>query len=176
MSAPRLELDFAGRRLRGGMAGLAAALVGVVLLALAIAQHLSLGERLAGLELRRTALERAGAHVQAPVTIAGLDAQHADKTVTVLAAPWSQLLAELESAGTDSSGNVALLSVEPDHVKHRVKVTAEARTLQLALAYVERLHKAGSLRYPMLESHETRKDDPQHPVRFQLSAEWSDAS
>jgi len=28
------------------------------------------------------------------------------------------------------------------------------------------------LRYPMLESHELRKDDPEHPLRIKLSAEW----
>jgi hypothetical protein len=28
------------------------------------------------------------------------------------------------------------------------------------------------LRHPMLESHERRKDDPEHPLRIKLSAEW----
>ncbi len=44
-----------------------------------------------------------------------------------------------------SQGQVALLGVEPDHAKHNVRVSAEARTLKLALAYVERLQASRSL-------------------------------
>jgi hypothetical protein len=86
--------------------------------------------------------------------------------------PWSSLLAELESASQDLSSTVSLLQVEPDAAKHVVRITAEARTLPDALAYLERLQKSPVLRYPMLDSHELRKDDPQRPVRVKLSAEW----
>jgi hypothetical protein len=86
--------------------------------------------------------------------------------------PWSSLLAELEAASQDVESTVSLLEVEPDPAKHVVRITAEARTLPDALAYLERLQKSTMLRYPMLESHELRKDDPQRPVRVKLSAEW----
>jgi hypothetical protein len=86
--------------------------------------------------------------------------------------PWSSLLAELESASQDVSSTVSLLEVQPDAAKHVVRITAEARTLADALAYLERLQKSTMLRYPMLDSHELRKDDPEHPVRVKLSAEW----
>ena len=86
--------------------------------------------------------------------------------------PWSSLLAELESASQDVSSTVSLLQVEPDPAKHIVRITAEARTLPDALAYLERLQKSSMLRYPMLDSHELRKDDPEHPIRVKLSAEW----
>jgi type II secretory pathway pseudopilin PulG len=171
-----MELDFARRQLRGGVAGIAVAIVGVVGLLAAVGQQRALDAQRAGLELRRDALERSqhqGASLQ---SIAGLGAQQAEKTVSVLATPWSQLLAQLETASADSSGNIALLSIEPDHAKHRVRVTAEARSLHLALSYVQRLRKSDALRYPMLEAHELKKDDPQHPVRFQLTADWDDAS
>jgi hypothetical protein len=176
MSAAPLQLDFAARRLRGGVTGIVVALAGVVALALAIGQQQSLEARRAGLELRRSAQQRALHPVASLQSVTGLQAQQAEKTVSVLAAPWSALLAELENASADSDGNVALLSIEPDHARHKVRVTAEARSLPLALAYVQRLRKSGALRYPMLETHEIRKDDPQHPVRFQLSADWNDAS
>ena len=71
---------------------------------------------------------------------------------------------------------MAVLAIEPDQAKHRVRVTAEARSLELALAYVQRLRKTAVLRYPLLDSHELRSDDKDHPVRFQISADWSDAS
>jgi hypothetical protein len=86
--------------------------------------------------------------------------------------PWSALLAEIESASADVASTVSLLEVEPDASKHVIRITAEARTLTDALAYLERLQKSPVLRYPMLDSHELRKDDPEHPVRVKLSAEW----
>jgi hypothetical protein len=91
-----------------------------------------------------------------------------------LATPWTLLLSELELAGKETQGQVALLGVEPDHAKHNVRVTAEARTIALALAYVQRLQSSRSLVYPMLDRHEIRADDPQHPVRFELTGAWRD--
>ena len=176
MSAPRLELDFAGAAPRGGLAGWVLAGVGAAVLALALLQLHDLRGQRAGLELRRDSLEHAQQRGGSLTAVAGLSSQDAEKTVRELATPWSQLLTELESAGTDTTGNIAVLSVEPDHAKHRVRVTAEARTLDLALAYVQRLRKSQVLRFPMLDNHEIRSDDRDHPVRFQISADWSDAS
>jgi hypothetical protein len=96
----------------------------------------------------------------------------ADAIEKQLFIPWSRLLAELESASQDAASTVSLLEVTPDAAKHVVRITAEARTLPDALAYLQRLQKSAVLRYPMLDSHELRKDDPQHPIRVKLSAEW----
>jgi hypothetical protein len=176
MSAPRLALDFAGTRRSGGAVGVALATVGVLGLSLVMLQLHALHGQRAGLELRSAALERAQHRGTSLDSVAGLGTQNAEKTVRELITPWSQLLAELEQASNDKSGDVALLSIEPDHSKHRLRVTAEARTLKLALAYVQRLRKTQVLHYPMLDNHEIRSDDKDHPVRFQISAEWSDVS
>jgi hypothetical protein len=99
----------------------------------------------------------------------------AAEAVTVereLNVPWTRLLAELEAASHDSASTVSLLHVEPDAGKQVVRITAEVRNLADALAYLKRLQKSAVLRYPMLESHERRKDDPEHPLRIKLSAEW----
>ncbi len=176
MSAPRLELDLAGGRPAGGVASALIAVVGLLCLTGALVQRHYTQEQRAGLELRRAAITDARHRGRSAQSVAGLNAQNAEKTVHELGTPWSQLLGELENASSDTSGNVALLSIEPDHAKHRVRVMAEARSLELALAYVQRLRKAPALRFPMLDSHELRKDDKDHPVRFQVSADWSDAS
>jgi len=89
-----------------------------------------------------------------------------------LGVPWTRLLAELEAASHDSAGTVSLLQVEPDPVKKVVRITAEVRAVPDALAYLRRLQRSAVLRDPTLESHERRKDDPQHPLRIKLSAEW----
>lgn len=99
-------------------------------------------------------------------------AEDAAKIEAELSIPWSQLLTELEAAGADSSSTVSLLQVEPDPGKKVVRITAEAKTLPDALAYLQRLQKSRVLRFPMLESHELKKDDPEHPVRVKLAAEW----
>ena len=176
MSAPLLELDFTGSRSRSGVVGIAVAVVGALCLTAVLVQQHHLSGQRAGLELRRSALLDLQHRGRSAQSVAGLNAQNAEKTVRELGTPWSQLLAELESASGDTAGNIALLGVEPDHAKHRVRVIAEARTLELALAYVQRLRKASVLRYPMLDSHELKSDDKDHPVRFQVSADWSDAS
>jgi hypothetical protein len=89
-----------------------------------------------------------------------------------LAIPWTKLLTELEAASNDMASQVSLLHVEPDADKHVVRITAEVRSLPDALAYLERLQRSPVLRYPMLESHERRKDDPEHAVRIKIAAEW----
>jgi len=176
MSAPHLQLDFAGARSHGGPVGIIVAVAGALCLAgVLVQQHALQGQR-EGLELRRDALVGSQRRGQDAQSVAGLSAQTAEKTVRELGTPWSQLLAELESASGDEAGNVALLAIEPDHAKHRVRVTAEARTLELAIAYVQRLRKTQVLHYPMLENHELRADDKDHPVRFQIEADWSDAT
>ena len=86
--------------------------------------------------------------------------------------PWTRLLSELEAASHDSTALVSLLHVEPDPIKQLVRITAEVHALPDALAYLKRLQKSAVLRYPMLESHERRKDDPEHPLLIKLSAEW----
>jgi hypothetical protein len=92
-----------------------------------------------------------------------------------LSTPWTALLAELERVSQDSQGQVALIGVEPDHTKHTVHIRAESRTLAQAITYVQRLQGSALLRYPMLDGHEVRTDDAEHPVRFELTGEWRDA-
>ncbi|MGH8253875.1 MAG: hypothetical protein ACRES2_07520 [Steroidobacteraceae bacterium] len=176
MSAPQLQLDFAGSRLRGGPLGIVVVVVGALCLSGVLVQQHMLNAQRQGLEMRRDALAGSLQRGRGVESVAGLSSQSAEKTVRELGTPWSQLLAELESASGDEAGNVAVLAIEPDHAKHRVRVTAEARTLELAIAYVQRLRKTSALRYPMLESHELRADDKDHPVRFQIAADWSDAT
>lgn len=156
--------------------GIALLAVGIAAAAAAGIEYRVIGEHRAGLELRLAALSRTKAPAlneremaaDARVTIS------AQQAALDLATPWTLLLSELEQAGRDSQGQVAMLGVEPDHAKHSVRVSAEARTLALALAYVQRLQSSRSIQFPMLDRHEIRGDDAQHPVRFELTGEWRD--
>lgn len=172
MSAPPLQLDFAGRRQPLTLAGTALLLLGAAGIAAAALTYQRLEAHRAGLELK---LEHAAlAAERVPLTderLASLTAD-ADRVAVELAAPWTDLLGELEVVSRDSAHEIAVLSVEPDREKHRVHITAESRDLPSALAYVKQLQGSRLLRYPMLDSHEVRPDVPERPVLFAMTAEW----
>ena len=172
-----IQLDFVDRSHRLNWSGVALLLLGVISSAAVLYEYHLFTQQRAGLEYRLTALQRARNPPQPPAA-AERDAKlsiSAQQAAADLATPWTLLLAELEQASKDSQDQVALLGVEPDHAKHSVRVTAEARTLELALRYVARLQNSHSLEYPMLERHEVRADDAQRPVRFELSGLWKDS-
>jgi hypothetical protein len=171
VSRARIELDFARRprrlRLRGVVllaAGVAAAVLSTMSYQDARAQRSVLEMRLANLDSTR--------HVRKPDKTAERVATENRAALAELTTPWSRLLQELEEASAQSDGRVAVLGIEPDRDKHQLRVIAEARTLAVALAYVQRLQSADALRYPMLESHEVQVRDPEKPVRFQIRADW----
>jgi hypothetical protein len=171
-----IQLDFSGARPALSLAGALLLAIGVVAAGVVLLEYRNISLHRAGLELKLAAVARADA-LSAPAETPA-DARVAvsvEQAATDLATPWTLLLSELEQASKDSQGEVALLGVEPDHGKHNVRVSAEARTMKLALAYVERLQSSRSLSYPMLDRHEIRADDAQHPVRFELTGEWRDA-
>jgi len=171
VTRPRIELDFARKRPPVNRVGAALLAVGLVCATLVVADYRGIAAESAGLEVRLSAISP-DHRAAAPDKAAARAAEEAGDAVAELATPWSVLLQELERAGEDSDGSVAVLAVEPDREKRQVRVVAEARTLPIALAYVERLQKSAALRYPMLESHEVQAKDPERPVRFQIKADW----
>ena len=83
---------------------------------------------------------------------------------------WNDLFSALES--TRPTG-VALLAIEPDPAKSVVKLTAEAKTADDMLDYVERLQAAGGLTDVVLASHQIKQSDPLQPMRFVVLASWA---
>jgi hypothetical protein len=162
-------IDFRRSVSHGAKTGLALVAVGIAAVgALALAMNATLTEK-ASIEAAMEALPhpKRSAPISDPKIATELNlVQHE------LSVPWTSLLTELEAAHRDMKGSVAVLSVVPDPQKHTVRVVAEVRNLSDALKYLERLQQSSLLRYPMLESHERRKDDPEHPIRIKLSADW----
>ncbi len=170
MIRPRIELDFARNRNAVNRSGVALLAVGIAAAALVIGDYRGVAAQRSAVEMRLAAI--GPEHPAVPDRAAAQAAEEARDAFHELVTPWAILLQELERAAADSDGSVALLAVEPDREKHQVRVLAEARTLPIALAYVERLQKSAALRYPMLESHELQAKDPERPVRFQIRADW----
>jgi Tfp pilus assembly protein PilN len=99
-----------------------------------------------------------------------LEMKRASEVVLELARPWGDLFATAESARTP---DIALLSIESDNDKQRVRISGEAKTLDSVLEYLRVLSLRPVLADVYLQSHELQKQDPQRPVRFVLNAEWS---
>jgi len=165
----RIRLDFVAPVHEARTTGLALIVMGVVaVLGLAAAFNAELSER-DRVEAKLDAVPRVKR--SAPITDPKLTAE-LGTIQRELNVPWTPVLNELEAANHDLAETVSVLSVAPDAEKHTVRVVAEVRQLPDALKYLERLQKSELLRYPMLESHERRKDDPEQPIRIKLSAEW----
>ena len=170
-----IECDFVAQGRPRTPLSVALFAAGCLLAVAAVAVYISLDGRRAGLELRLAAIRHAQAPLLDPTESTdsrlGPSVQMAAQD---LATPWTLLLSELEKASKESADQVAVLGVEPDHAKHTVRISAEARNLPLALAYVRRLQSSRSIEYPMLDRHELRSDDPQRPVRFEMTGVWRD--
>ena len=170
-----LELDYRreGTTARwAGAAILAAALAGTLAVA---AQYRHLAAELAqaetevresGIAAKRKSAPRQGGDVQK----VGLEVKRANEILLRLKLPWNDLFASVESA---SMPDVALLSIESDTEKGRVKISAEARDLQAMLGYLRFLGTQPTLAEVYLQSHQVQQQDPQRPVRFVLSADWT---
>ncbi|MNH12146.1 hypothetical protein D3C76_1037380 [compost metagenome] len=83
--------------------------------------------------------------------------------------PWQQLFTMLEAQPQD---DVALLSLTPDARKGQVRIAAEARNLEAMLQYHQRLESSAELSDVSLLNHEVMAAQPEHPVRFTLTATW----
>jgi hypothetical protein len=119
------------------------------------------------------------------MTLAKLDPRHmkvgrtatveeialARETVQRLSTPWTRLFSAIESAATD---NVTLLSIEPDPKARTVVISGDSKDYLAALTYVLNLSRVGALDHVQLVRHEVKKDEPQKPVGFAISAAWAE--
>lgn len=111
--------------------------------------------------------QAAPAVARAPVPEAQANAVNA--AVLQLNLPW-RALHDAVQAGTPA--NIALLALEPDARKSSVRITAEARSSDDMIAYVEQLQKDEWFSAVVLARHEINEQDPNRPIRFQLDARW----
>lgn len=156
---------------------------GMLVLAIAIIcalfsyrQYLAVSERNAAMEseLAQVAAARQkshAAHQPSALSSAELEAddRRAREVASFLLLPWRDLFAALESA---SHNDVALLAIEPDHKKHQVRITAEAKNFDILTGYLKRLGDVPQLKLVHLLRYEAREDDKQRPLRFTVEASW----
>jgi hypothetical protein len=87
-----------------------------------------------------------------------------------LALPWTALFTRLEKVRVKKP--VALIALEADGRRAEATLTAEAKSLNDMLAYLEALERDAGFRSVALASHVLREEDPQLPYRFVLRLGW----
>ncbi len=169
----RLELDFIARPRRPLWPG-------VLLLAVSLAIAGALGMHYHNVQLELERLETAGGLLSAqrrpqraiPKERVEEAAKNAETVVRQLTLPWALLVETVEQAST---GDVALLQLQPDAQQRTLRLTAEARHQAAMLEYLRRLGAAKVLTDVHLVSHQVQREDPQHPVQFVVQAAFREA-
>jgi Tfp pilus assembly protein PilN len=116
---------------------------------------------------------RASAPAAAPVPAAGpaisaAQAAAVNGAVLQLNLPWRALH---DAIGAATPRSIALLALEPDARKRTMRITAEAKTSDDMIAYVEQLKQQELFAAVVLTRHEINDQDPNKPIRFQLDAQ-----
>jgi hypothetical protein len=174
-SSPRpLTLDFRRRR-RAGWAGIALLLVGIAGSGLLGVQYSEIvhaaaraenGIREHGFATRKKPIVSVAA---GDVERTALEVKRAREVLLQLGVPWNDLFTSVEDV---PAPDVALLHIESDVDKQHVKISAEARNLGAMLDYLRDLESRSIFADVYLQSHQIQQQDPQHPVRFVLTATW----
>jgi Tfp pilus assembly protein PilN len=170
-----VDLDFRKEPRIAAWAGIALLAAGALLLAASAVQYAQLAERLSAAEATLRDLGAGARKKPRPEMQKGnaqkvaFEMQRARDLLIRLQLPWNQLFETIESA---HKSDVALLSIESDNDKRRVKIAGEAKNLDALVAYLRFLEERPALTDVYLESHEIQLKDPQRPVRFVLGARW----
>jgi len=106
----------------------------------------------------------------APVRVVSLaQANAVNAAIEQLNLPWRDLAAAL---GEATPASIALLALEPDARRRTLRISAEARSSDEMLAYITRLQAEQWFTSVVLVRHEVMEQDPNRPLRFQLSVQW----
>lgn len=181
MSMKRTDIDFAPRSLRRTLFRVPPRAAGFLLLTAALC--FVLVSQVAGYREEREQLEALQAAIAArgsaarPLPVAATarfdipaaQAQAVNDAVLQLNLPWRDLVEAVQAATPD---NVALLALEPDARRRLLRITAEARNSDDMLAYVAKMEEGGWFGSVALTRHEIAEQEPNRPLRFQLTAQW----
>ena len=176
----RVRLDFARPGWRRALflapPGVWGPLLGaMVLCCAALVQALDYREAREEVDALQAALRaRAGAPAVRPVAqraapVSEQQATAVNAAVMQLNLPWRALHDAVRRA---TPPTVALLALEPDARKRVLRITAEARSSDDMIAYVEKLQEQDGFGAVSLVRHEIGEQDPNRPIRFQVDAGW----
>lgn len=165
-----MRLDFAATESGASWSGLLMLMLGLAAAGLIVGDYqqlLASAERIEA-ELGRLSTPRRSAEPR-DARKQGEAVARSNEVAHELSRRWDRVFLALESA---KAPDVALLAIEPDPRKGVLRVTAEAKSKNAMLDYVDRLQAAEPLQRVMLESHEVLSQVPEKPVRFVVTASW----
>jgi Tfp pilus assembly protein PilN len=178
MKAMRIDFAQPGWRAilhRTHPALLAAAAVGVLLCVAAgllTMQAMQLraerAERLRQLQQKQAAALRAPARLPETAIPEG-QAAAVNAAILQLNLPWRDLQ---DAVASGTPQGIALLALDPEPRKRMLKITAEARSSDEMVAYIEQLKQQEFFIGAALVRHEINEQDPNRPLRFQVEAQW----
>ena len=84
--------------------------------------------------------------------------------------PWRALH---DAIGAATPPAIAMLALEPDARKRSMRITAEAKTSDAMIDYVEELKRQELFADVVLTRHEINEQDANRPIRFQIEAQWT---
>ncbi|MFL6571428.1 MAG: hypothetical protein ACJ8G4_06730 [Burkholderiales bacterium] len=166
-----MRLDFAATESGASWSGLLMLMLGLAAAGLIVGDYqqlLASAERIEA-ELGRLSTPRRSAEPR-DARKQGEAVARSNEVAHELSRRWDRVFLALESA---KAPDVALLAIEPDPRKGVLRVTAEAKSKNAMLDYVDRLQAAEPLQRVMLESHEVLSQVPEKPVRFVVTASWA---
>jgi Tfp pilus assembly protein PilN len=153
-------------RRRTGRAALAVGALAVVLTGV---DYLAVADERDGLQAEVASLQRATERRQAAVRTAATR-EPAAVAAAPTAARWETLFSSLEAAGDDS---VTLLTLHPG--EKEIQLSGEAKDFAASMDYVQRLQSQPAFANARVTQSEVVADNPRHPVRFALVADWRNA-
>ena len=170
---PALQIDYARTRRPGSGLGRALLAAGALALAAVAALH---GQEWQALQAARAAAEaRAAAAARtppprplpppAPETVAA-----AARATAALERPWDRWLRDLELA--HQGAGIALVSLDARGDTRSARLVAEARSMDAAVDYIERLRRSLGAPTVVLGQHELRSDAGVPLLRFTVDLAW----
>lgn len=103
------------------------------------------------------------------ISIEPKEIQQIQQVVSILTAPWSELLTSIEQADMQ---NIVLLSLTPNLKKQQITLTGEAKDLASVLQYVKQLETQPMLSQVYLQKHTVDVVNAVKPVSFSINAQW----
>ena len=166
-----VDLDYLPRGANGRWMGIALLAASALIGAKQADLYLSAKHEATELEARIDRLESHGQKVRTEVLPESTirEIRQANQVIDQIALPWDQLFGAVEAAAGEK---VALLGITPDQKSGTVEVAGEAADLNAMFDYVKRLQRQPSLTRVYLLNHKLNDQDPQHPIRFTVSASW----
>ncbi|NHZ61772.1 PilN domain-containing protein [Massilia genomosp. 1] len=175
-----VRIDFAPPSMRrtlhrAGPGAWAVAVLGLALCAgaAALGFRLVTQQRADSAELNAARLRSRAPLVVAPVVqgprMSEAQAAGVNAAILQLNLPWRALYDAIAAATPPAIG---MLALEPDARKRSLKITAEAKSSDAMIEYVELLKREELFAGVTLIRHEINEQDPNKPIRFQLEAEW----